>query len=347
MFGKSKIWMIVALATMLSLAGAATAMAQTPTGTSAGGATAPFNGYVQISSAQQQWYTFNSSQVTAAATDAGITIELSAVPQGSVDFAVWTQEALNAFNAGDTTLGKAVGRGTLQTKKQSDGTTTNLYNGNLLWVGRSLGPTTYYVQVFTNAATPVSYRLNISGNYISFPAGSPANQALQMTSARNNAAQQAPLFLPSTGPASTASTASTATSARAGSGTENALSLNGQQRTLGVGQQEWYTFQYPGHDSDGYQPQANVVLRANPQGSATFSVWTADALRALANGDRDFGVAIGHGTLHPTTDGGNTVDRFGGDLEWAGKSAAAGTYYVQVQQTGSVPGTYSLQFSMK
>jgi hypothetical protein len=324
MFGISKIRIIAGLATLLTLLGASTAMAQ---GT----------GWVTINPGQQQWYTFASGQASADATDAAILIQLTSVPQNSVSFAVWTQDELTAFNSGDTTFGRPVGDGTLHPFGTDN--TRDYFGGDLAWVGRSLVSTTYHVQVSSKASTPVTYMLKIVGNYVSFPSGAPSVQAVSMGSGAASGALTAPLTLPSTGQSAVPS---------AGVSPSNPLLLTGRQRTLGVGQQEWYSFQYPGHDSNDNQPQANIVLVANPQGSATFSVWTKEELQALANGDSTFGVPVGRGTLHPATDSNNTTfDRFGGNLEWAGQSAAADTYYVQVEQTGSGPSTYSLQFTLQ
>ena len=73
----------------------------------------------------------------------------------------------------------------------------------------------------------------------------------------------------------------------------------GETRTLGVGQTQWYSFPYPGRDSNNNQPTAIVELMAMPGNSAGFEVWTANGLTAQANGDTNLGVPLGRGTLHP------------------------------------------------
>ena len=57
------------------------------------------------------------------------------------------------------------------TPVRASNSSRDYFNGNLAWVGRSLGPTPYWVQVSSNASTPATYNLSVSGNYISFPTG--------------------------------------------------------------------------------------------------------------------------------------------------------------------------------
>jgi len=345
MFSKTKFLNVVVLAAIVSLVGTTAAFAAAPTGASPASALAPAAGWTQIAPGTQQWYVFHSDAAPSGATDTKITALLTAAPQGSVSFNVWTPQGLNELAAGTTNsngklVGQPIGAGTLHPAK--DGASTyDRFNDSLEWNGTSNDAGTYYVQVESTSQTPSSYMLSINGNYVSFPT---AAQSSKLT-ATNSSANTAPVVLPATGQ-------SAQPKAALGSSPNLALPLDGQTETLAVGKQQWYAFQYPGPAADGTKPVASLLLDAAPQGSASFNVWTADGLRNLANGATDsngklIGVPVGQGTLHPAKDGATTYDRFGGNLEWKGAFGGAGTYYVQVVQDGNTPSSYSLQFSQQ
>jgi hypothetical protein len=134
--------------------------------------------------------------------------------------------------------------------------------------------------------------------------------------------------------------------APASNGAANPYAIAGAAHQLGVGQQHWYTFQSPGRDAAGNQVVLSLMLAANPAGSATFSIWSNRGLALIGSGDPN-GKPIGNGTLHPVTRDGVTTDRFGGNLQWSGALVDAGTYYVQVQQHGPAPSTYTLQMTQQ
>jgi hypothetical protein len=143
-----------------------------------------------------------------------------------------------------------------------------------------------------------------------------------------------PVVKPAAGPTAMAA-------ASASNGTSNPYAIDGAARQLAVGGQHWYTFRSPGRDASGNQVVTSLELPANPAGSAIFSIWSARGLELAGSGDPQ-GRSIGSGTLHPMTRDGVTTDRYGGNLQWSGALVDAGTYYVQVQQSGPAPGAYTL-----
>jgi hypothetical protein len=119
-----------------------------------------------------------------------------------------------------------------------------------------------------------------------------------------------------------------------GSGPNDALAPAGGSVHLAPGQQQWYVFTTSGADRDDPSKVA-VTLRASPQGSAAFNIWTADQLREMQNQDPNEPVEpIGRGTKVTEKQGDETVDLFGGALIWAQDWGPGQTYYVQVLSTG-------------
>lgn len=335
MFGKRFLGAALSLAMILSLAGAVTALAGAPTGAGPDSALAPSNGWVQLAPGQQVWYAFDSSGAGSDATDAQITAELTADPAGSAAFTVWTNASARAMLAGDTTV-TALGKGTVQTASDGNGGTYNLNSGDLMWVGNSRDSENYFLVVQSTSTSASRFMLKITGNYLSF-AGAVAQAAPATT---NSISPNAPAVLPSTGQ-------SAAPAPQGSNGPDKPLALDGTQHTLGVGQQQWYAFQYPGPDADGNRPMVSLELIAHPKDGATFSVWDPNGIAGWANADPD-AKPVGNGTLHPVTDGStDNEDRFSGNLDWSGGFGSQGTYYVQVQQTGNAPVSYTLQYTVR
>ncbi len=332
MFAKKSMWMAVAVATILSLIGAVTAFAGAPSGAGPDDALAPSSGWVQLNAGQQLWYAFNSSGAGASATDAQIIARLTADPQGSVAFSVWTDEAARAMLAGDTTA-KEIGDGTLHPVTDGNGGTYDRFNGDLLWDGTSRDSASYFLVVQSLSNTTTRFMLTITGNYISFPAAAAATTAAPASSS----AGTAPAVLPSTGQSQAPAPASNQAN--------QPLMLDGSQHTIGAGQQQWYAFQYPGPDSDGNRPVDSAMLIANPANAVTFNVWDPSRLADYASGDPNV-KATGAGTLHPVNDGSTSgEDRFNGNLDWSGAFGMAGTYYIQVMNNSNATATYTLQFT--
>jgi len=139
-----------------------------------------------------------------------------------------------------------------------------------------------------------------------------------------------------------ASLATPALGLAAGSPT-SPLAVNNEIRHLDVGGQDWYAFTTAGADGNNDPSHVLIVLRAVPDGSATFKVWTAEGLKQKATEDPGHPVyAMGEGTKIEYQDGSQTVDRYGGDLVWHNGFEVGGTFYVQVGQVGSQASNYLL-----
>jgi hypothetical protein len=113
--------------------------------------------------------------------------------------------------------------------------------------------------------------------------------------------------------------------------------------TINPGQQQWYSFSSTTANRDATDAQIQVTLASNPEGGATFNVWTPETLQSAAAGNTDINsVPIGRGTMHLIKDGVNDWNLFNGALQWAGSSFKAQNYIVQVMSTSSVPVQYNL-----
>ena len=120
------------------------------------------------------------------------------------------------------------------------------------------------------------------------------------------------------------------------------LAVSAQTRRLEVGAVDWYAFTTAGKDRNNDPSHVLIALNA-PNDSATFKVWTAEGLRERATEDRGKPVhAMGEGTAAEYQDGGQTLERYGGDLVWYNGFNVGGTYYVQVAQSGATPSDYRL-----
>ena len=122
---------------------------------------------------------------------------------------------------------------------------------------------------------------------------------------------------------------SVALAAAAGTGPGNALAPAGKWMPIAVGQETWYAFNYAG---DGSQILARMAV--DPANVATFAVWTPANLQQWSQGQTV--IPVGRGTVN---------NALGGDLTWTGNFMTPGTYYIVVDQAGSVPGNYALTVS--
>ncbi len=261
---------------------------------------------------QAAWYAFRY-----AGDGSQILIDLRATPEGSARFAVYTP--------GDT--GTPVGRGSQQTmtRRLADGTVekTELYGGDLIWSGSFRSAGVYYVAVSQTGASPSTITFGISGSGVS--GGQPVS-ALPGNSEPPVCAL----------PAAASPAAVTLSAGGAGSAPGQALALPSTAAyLLPEGQAVWFAFRYSGDGS-----QILIDLRATPEDSATFAVYTPG----------DTGTPVGRGSLQTKSrrlaDG--TVERtklYGGDLIWSGSFRLAGVYFVAVDQTGRNPSTITLKIA--
>lgn len=133
----------------------------------------------------------------------------------------------------------------------------------------------------------------------------------------------------------------------AGSGPANALAPASTAQHLNVGQQTWYVFSTAGKDADNTPSKVLVRMRAQPEGSANFNIWSQARMQArnvADNPDRD-APAVGKGFQSKMNDGGNDFLLYGGDLIWTDSFKQPATYYVQVVQNGAQPSDYVLSIT--
>lgn len=104
-----------------------------------------------------------------------------------------------------------------------------------------------------------------------------------------------------------------------GWGVAEAVAPSGDWEELAAAGSRWYAFDYAGGGS-----QVRVRLVTVPGGSAGFVVWTPELIERWGLGLRV--EPIGRGSEDPTAEG---------VLTWSGSFAAAGTYYVVVEDAAS------------
>ncbi len=108
----------------------------------------------------------------------------------------------------------------------------------------------------------------------------------------------------------------------AGSGPDSALRPSADWVALPPGASVWYAFEYSGDGS-----QVHIELQAEPQGTASFAVWTPGNVRDWRRGLE--AEPIGRGAPDPASHGG---------LNWSGEFTEQGTYYVVVEREDGRPG---------
>jgi hypothetical protein len=339
-----RLTLVAALITALSIF--SPALAAGPTGGSPNDALAPTGGTVHLTAGQQQWYIFHTDGVDANNHPSKVDVRLMAAPQGSATFLVWTADQLNQMRFQDPNNPvKPLGQGTVSTF-QDNGQTVDRYNGALIWAEDARIGNTYYLQVQTTGMQDSNYTLTVTGDALSFP---------------TQLAQAGPRTLPVTGSAAaptptqtqsqTAAQSQSANAAnQAGSGPDHAFNTAGQSMTLQPGQQHWYAIQAAGDSSGTAHPTIQARLTANPQGAATFFVWTPQRLHDfnLTVGSNTPTKPVGQGTKITGKDSsGNTFDQFNGDLFWTGDARTGGTFYVVVQNTSQSAVQYTLMLNQQ
>ncbi len=205
---------------------------------------------------QRIWYGFQY-----AGDGSPILIDMSAAPGGSANFSVWTSDNVRNWAAGQGE--SPVGRGSQQARG------VRPYGDDLIWSGSFRSPGVYYVVVDQTGLVPATINLKVTGSGVSAIPG-PAAQAATPTAGAAQAtgvpaaAVCAPIAPPETlavgGP---------------GSAPGQALPLPSESAyLLPAGQRAWYAFQYNGDGS-----QILIDLRATPDNSANFAVYTPGTLR--------------------------------------------------------------------
>jgi hypothetical protein len=315
----------ILLAVVLSVLMVSSAFAAGAPGSGPDNALVPTGGTQALAMGQRVWYAFQSGGDNTEP----IQIQLSANPQGSAAFSVWTPDNVRNWQAGNTE--EPVGRGTTQIINRGTDNEQTLYGGDLLWKSVFNTPATYYVVVDQTGPVAGAYRLTITGSDVAL--GAPQ---LQSVSAQNNELP-APQTLPSTGNQQSNNQANN--QAPSGAQPASALPLPNDVQTLSTGQQRWYVFQNGGSDY-----QTLIQLSATPQGSASFSVWDKDRLAAWQSSN-DF-KPLGRGTVSVLDrNGDNPRPLFNGDPVWSGSVPVSGPLYVRVDQQGSTPASFRLNLT--
>jgi hypothetical protein len=282
------------LASLFGFAGSAAAAAP---GSDPNTASAPMGQWMPISVGQQVWFAFNY-----AGDGSQILARMNVVPTTAAGFEIWTPTQFQQYVQGSTVT--PIGRGA----------TNTLFGGDQVWTGNFNEAGTYYAIVSQTGSDAGNFALSVTGSGVSYlpaPAAKPAAPATKPA-------------VPATKPAA----AATKPAAAAAGSTPNNPAPIDQWESLTVGQQRWYSFQYPGDKS-----QITLAMVVDPAGTAGFQVLTpAQFQQYLQDGTI---TAVGQGSVD------NSINA---DLVWSGNFDIPGTYYVLVSQTGSTPSNYMLAF---
>jgi hypothetical protein len=267
---------------------------------------APTGNAAALAAGQQHWYTFDY-----AGDNSEILARMSVNPTGSSEFSVWTPALFQQLGqAGPGDKVDPVGRGSVD----------NGLGGDLVWQGKFDAPGTYHILVDQTGSVPGTYALNVTGNGVTIP--TPA----KLAAIKAPTATAAKAVTPSVTPAKPTTTAKPAAAA-VGSSPNNPAPLDTWE-ALGVGQQKWYSFQYPGDKS-----QVTLAMVVDPAGTAGFQVLTPAQFQQYQQDGTI--TAVGQGSVD------NSINA---DLVWSGNFDIPGTYYVLVSQIGSTPSNYMLAF---
>jgi hypothetical protein len=107
------------------------------------------------------WYTFQVSGDTNSEDQPRVLLQLTSQPSGGAKFDVWTADRLHQLSVADRgTTVSPVGAGTPVTAKGDSA--TDLFGGDLFWLGSTRVAETYFVAVQATGSTPVRYKLSMS-----------------------------------------------------------------------------------------------------------------------------------------------------------------------------------------
>jgi hypothetical protein len=101
-------------------------------------------------------------------------------------------------------------------------------------------------------------------------------------------------------------------------------------QVLNPGESRWVALEYLGDGS-----QIEIRLNVEPEEGAAFGVWTPEQMQRLEQGEDV--EPVGRGSADPYADG---------HLTWSGSFGIAGTYYVEVEHTGSQTGATYYQLDI-
>ena len=129
-----------------------------------------------LAEGESRWYEFkytydNSDDADAPAT---VTVFVKGAAEDALSFEVWNPETVQHWvNQDDTDDWNAVGAGSklsndLTFDNNEQGTLSNPYENELIWVGSSAASDTYYVIVTNETGQPQQFELSITGSSIIF-----------------------------------------------------------------------------------------------------------------------------------------------------------------------------------
>ena len=197
----------------------------------------------------QDWYAFTTAGADRNDDPSHVLIILvCGCPTAARRFKVWTAEGLRQKATEDPAHPVyAMGEGT-KLEYQDGSQTLDRYSGDLVWHNGFKVGGTFYVQVGQIGSQASNYRLTITGDNISFPAGT------STSAAATSAAQVAPAVTNRDIPAEQAP----------GSGMGTAMTPTGQTKTLNPGGQQWYAVTVGRPIKDEDKQNLNVELAAGP-----------------------------------------------------------------------------------
>ena len=293
------------IAGLLSTMSVASILASEP-GFDPGHAGAPSRDWISIAPGVDHWYAFRDEGDRES-----IEIILDAEPNDRASFKVVTQEDIRRWRAGERLLG--VGAGT-----QND-----QIPGDLFWTGSFVKGDTYYVLVEGDNFIPSTYKLNISGQDVSFPT------IIEPALTDDVLRSELGLEVDNVGIVADVVAAAAGIAVElTGFSPDMALAPVGEYMRIQPGQTQWYAFR-----DEGDQTQISINVDAAPDNGVSFEIWTPAQLRKWAAGD-SFD-PVGAGTKN---------DNLKADLFWAGSFIKGDTYYVVVKHSGlsRAPTTYSV-----
>jgi len=250
-------------------------------------ALSPAGDAMSLDAGQAHWYAFEY-----AGGESVIEVQLFG---DNATFSVWTQDQVDAWARGD------------EVDPVGQGAEPEFADGDLYWNGSFNIAGTYYVKVEQTGVGVANYTLKVSGSEVSYPM---TNTAVEEVAAEVTEPVAA---------------AVEAAQTNDGSGPADAMTIDGEWRTLDAGESCWYTFQTTGDDA-----QISIEMDVSPADGATFSIHTEEQIRLWSLGEELDNV--GAGTSEDLTVSGPA---------WNGSFNIAGTYYIMVEG-GTGIANYSL-----
>lgn len=328
--------LLVGTVVVCLLLGPAVVLADSSGGTGPGdagsplGATAPSGAWTPLTRGETHWYAFEyqghqemqegedeEDEEEAVWVSSSIRVLLDSEPDGAIAFSVWTPENIRVWAAGEDV--EPVGRGGEDEHAP----------GDLCWCGTFQEPGTYYVVVEHTGQGPDTayYTLEIGGSDVLFtaPLSTPGKAAESAAGGEELLMDEAEI--------------------EGGTGPDNALAPGDEWISASAGEVTWVAFEYRGHhefeeDEDDEEvavwiaTPVQISLDAEPDGTATFSVWTEEQVRLWTLGEEI--EPVGRGTVN---------EYEAGDLFWSGSPGTPGRYYVVVVHQGTEPGRFRLSIS--